>query len=110
MQRSAKLRERAAIVFLVPSYLRQRRGRLPLVVFVLLLIVCLLLLGLACVCASDHHAQAVDRAVSGLVGLPAPIELWSLIAVAMLAVGVMGSARRSEYGHASPASLQSFLF
>ncbi len=91
----------------MPSYLRQRRQRLPLVVFVLLLILCLLLLGLACVCASDHHAQAIDRAVDGL---PALIEVWSLIVTAMLAVGVAYSVRRPVFGRASPAELQRFLF
>ena len=94
----------------MPSYLRQRRERLPLIVFVLLLILCLLLLGLACVCASDHHAQAVDRAVSAVDGLPALIEVWSLIVAAMLAVGVIYSARRQAFGRASPAELQHFRF
>ncbi len=94
----------------MPSYLRQRRDRLPLVVFVILLILCLLVIGFACVCASDHHAQAIDRAISAIDGLPAIIEVWSLIVAAMLAVGVTYSARRPAFGRASPAELQRFLF
>ena len=76
----------------------------------ILLILCLLLLGLACACGSNHHSQAVDRAITAVDGLPALIEVWSLIVAAMLAVGVIYSARRTTFGRASPAQLQRFLF
>jgi hypothetical protein len=92
------------------SVLRQRRERRPLAVFVILLILCLLLLGFACICASDHHAQAIERAITALSALPGLIEVWSLIAVAFVGIGIARSARRSAFGRASPAELQRFLF
>jgi hypothetical protein len=95
---------------LMPCVLRQRRERLPVALFVILLILCLLLLGVACLCASDHHAQAIERAVTALAGLPALIEVWSLLAVALVGLGLVRSAKRPAFGRASPAELQRFLF
>ena len=92
------------------SALRKWRGRLPLAVFVILVVLCLLLLGFACVCGSDHHAQAIERAISAMTGLPALVEVWSLIAVALMGMGVLRSARRPAFGCASAAELQRFLF
>src|SRR6266508_2881474 len=42
-----------------PSIVRLRR-RLPLIVFILLAILCLLVIGFACACFSDHHCTG-DR-------------------------------------------------
>jgi uncharacterized membrane protein YidH (DUF202 family) len=88
------------------------RGRIPLVVFILLAVVCLALFGFACACLSDNPAQALERAVASAGAMPAIIEVWSYVAVAMLlgafsiwALAIVGARER-----ASPARLQRFLF
>jgi len=46
------------------------RARLPLVVFILLLVVALLLLGFACACLSDHPMQAIERVLASIPAAP----------------------------------------
>jgi hypothetical protein len=87
--------------------LRQWRGRLPFVVFVILLILCLILLGFACACGSDHHSQAIDRAI---FALPPLYAVWSLLISVLIGIPVVVSMRRTAFGRASPADLQRFLF
>jgi len=86
------------------------RVRLPLIVFILLLIVALLLLGFACACLSDHPLQAIERV---LASIPAALplgEVWSVNAAALammlmlLAAGYVRAIARP-----SPATLQRFL-
>ncbi len=89
--------------------LARLRERLPLVVFVLLLILGLMALGFACACASDHHAQAVDRATSVIATAPPIVELWSLTALGLILLVPLAFARH-VLRPPSPGSLQRFLF
>jgi hypothetical protein len=92
-----------------PSIICLRR-RLPLIVFILLAVLCLLLVGLACACFSDHPARAIDRAVSAPAATPAVIEVWSLVILSLLAASLVRAHRVAGFGRASPAQLQRFLF
>ena len=92
-----------------PSIVRLRR-RLPLIVFILLAILCLLLIGFACACFSDHPAQAIDRAVSAPAATPAVIEVWSFVILSLFAAPLVLTRRLGGFGRASPAQLQRFLF
>ncbi len=83
---------------------------MPLIAFILLALVCLALLGFACACLSDDPAQAVDRAVSAGAALPALTEVWSVVFVALVGVGLLFVLDRHAGSRASPAVLQRFLF
>lgn len=91
--------------------IQRLRKRLPLVVFVLLVIFFVLVLGFACLCMSDHPTQAADRALSAMTHAPAIIEMWSL---ALLLLAPLLMLRPIEAipatGRASPARLQRFRF
>ncbi len=89
--------------------LARLRERLPFVVFLLLLVLGLMLLGFACACASDHHAQGVDRSGSAIATPPSFIELWSLTALGLVIVTAL-AYRRGLGRRPSLASLQRFLF
>jgi uncharacterized membrane protein YidH (DUF202 family) len=84
--------------------------RLPLVVFILLFVVLLMLLGIACACATDHPMQAAERAIASISALPAIIEIWAYAATALVMVALVMPIRRQALGRASPADLQRFLF
>lgn len=87
------------------------RRRLPLIVFVLLLVFCLFALALACLCMSgDHSTQALDRVAAFANALPALVALWSFITIVIVASTVVAGRRSYQFGRASPASLQRFLF
>jgi hypothetical protein len=88
-----------------PSIARLRR-RLPLIVFVLLAVACLLLIGFACACVGHQPGQTTDQVVPA----PAVIELWSLIVLSLLAVPLLFMRLAGGFGRASPAQLQRFLF
>ncbi len=88
--------------------LERFRGRLPLVAFIVLAVVCLLLIGFACACFTDHPMQAIDRAISAFQALPAPVEVWPLIVLSLLAAMVFVAGRRS-IGRPLPVVLQRFL-
>ena len=88
--------------------LQRFRGRLPLVAFILLAVVCLLLLGFACACLTDHPMQAIQAALSAIPALPAQIEVWPLIVASLLAAtGLLATGLRAP--SRSPAILQRFL-
>jgi hypothetical protein len=90
--------------------LQALRGRMPLVAFVLLALICLALFGFACACLSDHPIQAVDRVAAAMASLPALIEVWSFIAaVALASAAVLGGAPTPRARAPSPATLQRFL-
>jgi hypothetical protein len=85
------------------------RGRMPLVGFILLAILCIALFGFACACLSDHPMQALERALAAIPAVPALVEVWSLAAVLvagtagiLLAVGRAANCR-------SPVTLQRLL-
>jgi hypothetical protein len=83
---------------------------MPLIAFILLAVVCLALLGFACACLSDQPAQAVDRATSLGGALPALVEVWSLVFVALVGASFLFAERERASSRASPAVLQRFLF
>ena len=86
------------------------RGRMPLVAFVLLAVLCLALFGFACACLSDHPMQALERALGAIPALPALVEVWSLLALLAAAAGALFAATPVARARApSPASLQRFL-
>ncbi|MGH3040460.1 MAG: hypothetical protein ACRDNG_01730 [Gaiellaceae bacterium] len=86
------------------------RGRMPLVAFILLAIVCLALFGFACACLSDQPMQALERALGAIPALPALVEVWSVLAVLALASGaLLVTAMTARARAPSPAALQRFL-
>jgi hypothetical protein len=89
--------------------LQAMRGRLPLLVFILLAVICLLMLGLACACASDHPAQKVDRVMSAISAAPALLEVWTFTFATLIASVSFGLHRRRRDDTTSPAALQCFL-
>lgn len=89
--------------------LERFRGRMPLLVFVLLALVCMGLVGFACACLDDQAALALERAVQA-PALPALIELWSLLALSTFAATLHVGRLAPGRGRASPALLQRFLF
>lgn len=85
------------------------RGRLPLVVFLLLAVICLALLGFACACLTDHPMQALERALAAIPLVPAVVELWPAAVAALLAAAGWVTFRRLPESALSPAALQRFL-
>jgi hypothetical protein len=85
------------------------RGRMPLVAFILLALVCLALFGFACACLSDHPMQALERALGTLAALPALIEVWSVLTLVGAASGALLAAVTARARSPSPAGLQRFL-
>lgn len=85
---------------------------MPLLVFILVALVCLVLLGFVCACLTDSPAQALDRALSALAHLPALTPAWSsaLSALGLAFFGVRAVASCRHAGRASPELLQRFLF
>lgn len=87
--------------------LERLRGRMPLLAFVLLAVLCLALIGFGCACLDDQFAQALDRIAQSVPA--AVIELWPALALGTLAsLSLIVSVPAS--GRASPALLQRFLF
>lgn len=86
------------------------RGRMPLIAFILLAVLCVALLGFACACLSDQPAQAVDRAVSAGASVPAVIEVWSVVLATLAGVVLVFVVDRRAASRASPVMLQRFLF
>ena len=87
------------------------RRRLPFVVFVLALILLVVMLGLACLCMSDHPTQAAERAISAIAHAPAIIEMWAALVVlfsVQILLPAVVTTRAS--GRASPVYLQCFRF
>ncbi len=89
--------------------LARLRGRLPLIAFILLAVVCLALIGFACACLTEHPMQAVDRVLSAMAELPPLTEVWSLFAVVLAGAGAAFIVGQQANGRASPAVLQRFL-
>lgn len=85
------------------------RQRLPLVVFVLLLVFGLLLLGFACACITDHPVQAIERALAAIPAAPPLVEVWSVNAIALMALALLVARRTVPVARPSPAVLQRFL-
>jgi hypothetical protein len=90
--------------------IQRLRKRLPFAVFVLLLILFLVMLGVACLCMSDHPTQAADRAISVLAHSPALIEMWALMLILIAPLGLLPVEAVWARERGSPARLQRFLF
>lgn len=87
------------------------RKRLPLWAFILLAALCLVMLGIACVCAADHPGQTIDRALGGVPAADVPlVEVWTFVwgVLALLVSAVL--LRRTSCRETSRAALQCFLF
>jgi hypothetical protein len=85
------------------------RARLPLVVFILLLIIGLLLLGFACACLSDHPMQAIERMLAAIPAVPPLIEVWSVNAIGLAMLMLLAGRYARAVARPSPATLQRFL-
>jgi hypothetical protein len=86
------------------------RGRMPLVAFILLALVCLAFFGFACACLSDQSMQALERALGAIPALPALVEVWSVLALLGLgSAAVLAAAVTARARAPSPAGLQRFL-
>ncbi|MFL5963473.1 MAG: hypothetical protein ACJ757_11355 [Gaiellaceae bacterium] len=86
------------------------RRRLPFLVFILLLVLFVVALGFICVCASDHPANAAERAASAAAHAPAVLVLWGfLMFVAAPLLLQPSAAPLRTRDRASPAALQRFL-
>ncbi len=88
------------------------RRRLPLLVFILLAIFCLVALGIACACAcaSDHPRQNIDRALSSIPAATPLVEVWTFTFGTLLILASFGLRKRRVDNSTSPAALQCFLF
>jgi hypothetical protein len=82
---------------------------MPLVVFLLLALVCLMLLGFACACLSDQPALALERALQA-PALPGLVEVWALLALVAFIPNLFVGRVVSGRSRASPVLLQRFLF
>ncbi len=90
--------------------MQRLRGRLPLIAFILLVVLCLLIVGFACACFTDQPMQAVERALGIGPALPPLIEVWSFVAGAAALVLFVLYRPVAAGERASPAVLQRFLF
>jgi len=86
------------------------RKRLPLWAFILLAILCLVLLGVACACATDHPAQQIDRTLSAVSATPALVEVWTLTFASLSLLLAVDVRRQRSDDTTSPPFLQRFLF
>jgi hypothetical protein len=90
--------------------LQGMRRRMPLLVFILLAIFCLLALGIACACASDHPMQNIDRAPGTIAAATPLVELWTLTFGTLVFLASFDLRKRRVDNSTSPAALQCFLF
>ncbi|MDQ2969234.1 MAG: hypothetical protein M3R37_13075 [Actinomycetota bacterium] len=90
--------------------LQGMRKRMPLLVFILLAIFCLVALGIACACASDHPMQNIDRALSAIPAATPLVEVWTFSFATLVIFASLGLRKRREEKDTSPAALQCFLF
>lgn len=84
------------------------RERMPLVVFILLALLCLLMLGFACACLSDEPALALERALQA-PAIPAVIVVWAAIVLGAFTRTLPRLAGVMHPGRGSPELLQRFL-
>jgi len=83
---------------------------MPLLVFILLAIFCLVALGIACACASDHPMQNIDRALSAIPAATPLVEIWTFTFGTLGILASFGMWKRRADNRTSPAALQCFLF
>jgi hypothetical protein len=111
LQLSARAIARPRVAILRPAMaLQALRGRLPLVAVILIALLCLVLLGVACACLSDHPVQALEKALAAVAAHPALIEVWTLLPLSLLgAWALLGPSTPPRARGPSFASLQRFL-
>jgi hypothetical protein len=90
--------------------LQGMRKRMPLLVFILLAIFCLVALGIACACASDHPMQNIDRASGALAAATPLVEVWMFTFGTLVILASFGQRKRRVDSSTSPEALQCFLF
>jgi hypothetical protein len=90
--------------------LQGMRKRMPLLVFILLAIFCLVALGIACACASDHPMQNIDRTLHAIPAATPLVEMWTFTFGALVILASLGLRKRGADNSTSPAVLQCFLF
>jgi hypothetical protein len=83
---------------------------LPLIAFVFLVVLLVMLVGIACVCATDHPMQTIERALSSIPAAAAVLEIWTYAVAAIMLAAFVAPARRLAVERASPQELQRFLF
>lgn len=83
---------------------------MPLVLFILLAIFCLIALGIACACASDHPMQNIDRALSAIPSATPLVEVWTFSFATLVIFAPLALRKRRAERDTSPAALQCFLF
>ena len=83
---------------------------MPLIAVILLALLCLLILGFACACLSDHPMQALQQALGSVQVAPPLIEVWSLLALVALGASLLVASTVAARARApSPANLERFL-
>ena len=87
--------------------LERLRDRLPLLVFVLLVIVALMLLGFACACLTGDPMVALERALAFAPALPESVHAWAVVFATLAGSLLVVRASRAA-DRASPALLQRF--
>ena len=85
------------------------RRRMPLIAFILLALICLLMLGFACVCLGDQPALALERALQS-PALAAVLLVWAAIMLGGFMRTLPQLAVVAHPGRGSPELLQRFLF
>jgi len=88
------------------------RRRLPLLVCVLLLFMCVAAVGTTCaVCVSAHPGQALEQTLTSFPVAAPPLDAgWAFVFVLAMAPVLVLGRRVDSRGRASPAVLQRFLF
>ncbi len=86
------------------------RKRMTLLVFILLAIFCLVALGIACACASDHPMQNLDRASGAIAAATPLVEVWAFTFGALVFLASVSLRKRRVDNSTSPAALLCFLF
>jgi len=89
--------------------LERFRRRMPLIVFVLLLVMVVLVVGFACACIGDQPLKAAERTLGAGVSTPALVEMWAALVIVLMATPIAVGRRIDATGRASPAVLQCFL-
>jgi hypothetical protein len=87
------------------------RGRLSLLVSLLLVLTALMAVGVVCACSSDHSLQAIEKVVqSAAAAIPTVAVVWcvALALVAWCSVALL-VVEPDGRGRASPRVLQRFL-
>lgn len=89
--------------------LERIRRRVPLVVFVLLLVMAVLVIGFACACLGNQSAKAAERTLGAGLASLAVVEMWAALTVVAGLIAAPTVRLRAPTGRASPAQLQIFL-